>query len=136
MKIRLFTLALGLLTTLYFTSCKSTEEASEKKKSSVVKSTREVPAENMVELIRRQSNVYVSGSGNNISIQIRGKRSIMSNNEPLFIVEGQRMGHDFERIANIDPDDVAMVNVITDPATLASYGVGASNGVIEIRLKR
>jgi len=97
-------------------------------------STRNAPATDMAELIRRQPGITVTGSGQNLSVRIRGNRSFNATNEPLYIVEGRRMGHEFATIANINPQDVARMNVIRDPGNLAAYGLGASNGVIEIFL--
>ena len=126
---------------LCFSACKTTEDRNSiggmredvSKKEMVDKN---VPATSMAELLRRQPNLNVSGSGNNIKVQIRGSRSFNSTNQPLYIVEGRRMGHQYSTIAAIAPQDVQRINVIRDPAQLSSYGVGASNGVIEIFLKK
>lgn len=124
------------------TGCKSSKEYSGdpnekptmKASKSMVKE--DVPARNMAELIGRQPNVVVSGSGSNVSFQIRGRRSFTSTNEPLFIVDGMNMGHDYQRIANIDPKDVRRVNIVRDPADLVAYGSQGANGVIEIYLNK
>ena len=126
---------------LALTACKTSENANSlaDKKEDVKKKTMvrdDVPATSMAELLRRQSSLTVTGSGDNINVQIRGSRSFNSTNEPLYIIEGRRMGHDYRSIAGIAPADVKRINVIRDPAELSSYGVGASNGVIEIFLKK
>lgn len=120
------------------TSCRSSQNQESSPKSIAQKTqsvSKDTPAPNMFELIRRQPGIQVRGSAIAPQIQIRGRRSIMSNNEPLFYLNGQNMGHDFSRIAHINPGDVKRVNVVTDPGELVAYGVGASNGVIEIFLK-
>jgi outer membrane receptor for ferrienterochelin and colicin len=122
----------GVCTVLF--SCNSyqgTLQAGKPDRSMVSKDN--VPA-TMAELMRRQPNIQVSGSDQNLSIKIRGNRSFTTTNEPLFIVNGRRMGHAFASIANINPMDVERITIIRDPAELSGYGVGASNGVIEISL--
>ena len=126
---------------LFTLSCKTSEEANSlaKKKEDVKKKElvdKQNTAQTMAELLRRQPLLSVSGSDNNPSVQIRGKTSFNTTSEPLYIVDGRRMGHDFSTIAAIAPADVERIRVIRDPADLASYGVGAANGVIEINLKK
>ena len=94
------------------------------------------PAPTMYELLRRQPNLIVNGSGQNISLQIRGRSSVLSSNEPLIILDGIRVGEGYDKIAHLNPSDIARIDVISDPASLASYGLGAANGVINIRLKK
>ncbi|RMG24172.1 MAG: hypothetical protein D6730_13065 [Bacteroidetes bacterium] len=119
-----------LATLLLGVSCKSTQYGSS------TRGSEEVPAQNIAELLRRQPNLVVTGSGNNIRIQIRGDRSFNATNQPLFFLDRMNMGHDFSRIAHINPGDVDCIEVVKDPASLASYGVGASNGVIIVHLKK
>ncbi|MEM6628125.1 MAG: TonB-dependent receptor plug domain-containing protein [Bacteroidota bacterium] len=126
---------------LFCTSCKTSEEANSlaKKKEDVKKKSlvdKKNTAQTMAELLRRQPLLTVSGSDNNPSVQIRGKTSFNTTTEPLYIVDGRRMGHNFSTIAAIAPADVEKISVVRDPAELAAYGVGAANGVIEIQLKQ
>ena len=124
-------------------ACKSTQDAS-KKSSNNTRNVQnksmvsnDVPAQDLAELIRRQPSVTVTGSGENISIRIRGNRSFTATNEPLFILDGRRVGHIYSVVAHmVNPADVARINVIRDPATLSSYGSQGANGVIEIKLKK
>jgi len=129
----LYLLFVALVCTVLY-SCNSyqgTLQAGNPSRSMVSKEN--VPA-TMAELIRRQPNIQVSGSDQNLSVRIRGTRSFTTTNEPMYIVNGRRMGHSFASIANINPMDVERISIIRDPAELSGYGVGASNGVIEISL--
>ncbi len=133
---RLYTL-LAMSTLAILVACSSyqgTTTAGDPNSSMV--SNKDNPPSTMAELIRRQPGLVVSGTDNNLSIQMRGNRSFNSTNEPLFIVNGRRMGHEFSTIANINPMDVERIKVVRDPAELSGYGVGASNGVIEIYLTK
>ena len=94
------------------------------------------PVTSIVELIRRQPNVAVTGSGTNIHVEIRGQRSILATNEPLYVVNGQPLGNDYSYVSDLNPGDVARLTVIRDAGTLSSYGSRGANGVIDIRLKK
>lgn len=100
------------------------------------KDLNDAPVTDMAELIRRQPNVTVRGSGNNIDVEIRGQKSFTATTQPLYVLDGRRLGHDFQLISALNPADVARIDIVRDPASLASYGVGASNGVIEIITKK
>ncbi|MDX2247945.1 MAG: TonB-dependent receptor plug domain-containing protein [Bacteroidia bacterium] len=95
---------------------------------------RDTPAATMADLLRRQPNLQVSGSGENIQLQIRGQNTMMTSTEPMIVVDGYRVGSGYAAIQSINPADVARINIIRDPGQLAGYGLGAANGVIEIHL--
>jgi TonB-dependent starch-binding outer membrane protein SusC len=76
-------------------------------------------------------------SDGGLSIRIRGVSSLMSNNQPLCMVDDVPM--DLEHGANlraINPHDIASIEIVQDPAGTAMYGVRGANGVIVIRTKR
>src|SRR5699024_7286864 len=65
-------------------------------------------------------------------IMIRGRRSILGGNAPLFIVDGVPI----DDINDINAEDIASVEVLKDASAQAIYGARASNGVILITTKR
>ena len=72
-----------------------------------------------------------SGSpGSGMRIRIRGTGS-NQNADPLYIVDGVRTGG----IDNIDPSEVASIEVLKDAAAAAIYGSAAANGVVLITTK-
>ncbi len=82
-------------------------------------------------------------------IQIRGNNSFFGNSEPLIIVDGIPYSNDqltttsqvsnggaySSGIANLDPNDIAGINVLKGSSAAALYGSRASNGVIVITTK-
>lgn len=66
------------------------------------------------------------------SIRIRGTNSINSSSEPLYVVDGYA-GAD---ISNIDPNDIASIEVLKDASATAIYGSRGANGVVIITTKR
>jgi TonB-linked SusC/RagA family outer membrane protein len=77
------------------------------------------------------SVLSTSGSpGAGTKIRIRGVNS-NGNSNPLFIVDGMKTGD----INNIDPGDIASMEVLKDAASAAIYGTEGANGVILITTK-
>ncbi len=95
----------------------------------------------------------VSNSGNlgsGTSMRLRGVSSINGNTQPLIVVDGNIFESDynsnfdyanatedqFAELLNVNPDDIATINVLKDAAGTAIYGSQGANGVIEIKTKR
>lgn len=71
--------------------------------------------------------------GDEASIQLRGPTSIMGSQEPLVIVDGVITQG---RLADVDPMDIATIEVVKGAAAASLYGSRAQAGVIEITTKR
>ncbi|ATL46965.1 SusC/RagA family TonB-linked outer membrane protein [Chitinophaga caeni] len=67
------------------------------------------------------------------TIRIRGTRSISASNEPLFIVDG--LMDAITSLNEINPSDIASIDVLKDASSTAIYGSRGSNGVIIITTK-
>jgi TonB-linked SusC/RagA family outer membrane protein len=85
--------------------------------------------------------------GGGISVRIRGNSSINAGNQPLYVIDGIPVisgdfsqeaygGMDFNAISDLNPNDIASVEVLKDAAASAIYGSRASNGVVLITTKR
>ncbi len=70
---------------------------------------------------------------NNNGMQIRGKGSLKATNEPLIVLNGSIFQG---QLADINPNDIATVDVLKDASASAIYGAQASNGVIAITTKK
>lgn len=77
------------------------------------------------------SNSTQIGAGG--EIRIRGNRSITGNNNPLIVVDGMVYGGS---VNDINPDNIANVDILKDASATAIYGSRGSNGVIIISTKR
>ena len=115
------------------------------KKSDVISSVTSVKPENMTkvatsdigEMLRgKAAGVQVTlsngGPGASSNILIRGQNSINGGNAPLVIVDGVPVGN----INDINPNDIASLEILKDAAAQSIYGARASNGVILITTKR
>jgi TonB-linked SusC/RagA family outer membrane protein len=82
-----------------------------------------------------------SGAPNsNVQIRIRGVGTTGDNN-PLYIIDGMAIsGRDGTTtsgsIANINPADIASIEILKDAASAAVYGTRGGNGVVLITTKR
>lgn len=91
-----------------------------------------------VNVVRRDGT---PGSG--AVVNIRGANSLMTNTQPLYIIDGLPMenhgligsnleGYSFDPLLSVNPLDITKVTVVKDPTVTAAYGTKASNGVVFI----
>jgi len=94
--------------------------------------------------------------GGAVSIRIRGTTSLTGSSEPLYVIDGIQMVGDAEGIpgfdwqggsggqqeagtnplANLNPNDIASIEVLKDASATAIYGSRAAAGVVIITTKR
>lgn len=84
--------------------------------------------------------------GTSTQIRIRGASSVNLSNEPLVFVDGIRVnegttgggvgGQSFDRLNDINPDEIESIEVVKGPAAATLYGADASAGVIQIITKK
>jgi TonB-dependent SusC/RagA subfamily outer membrane receptor len=111
------------------------------------------PVKTLADILKaRAPGVQVFSSTGTIGggerIRIRGSNSVSLSNEPLYIVDGIRFesgtgsnsvgvgGQNPSRINDINPDEIADIQILKGPSASAIYGTAASNGVILITTKR
>ncbi|WP_417431801.1 SusC/RagA family TonB-linked outer membrane protein [Halpernia sp.] len=102
-----------------------------------VENAKETPTTNISEMLRgKAAGLQVTlGSarpGGSSNILIRGRNSILGGNDPLIVLDG----FPIENINDINPDDIASIEVLKDASSQAIYGARASNGVILVTTKR
>ena len=95
------------------------------------------------------NNSSSSGVGGAIKVVMRGTKSIEQSSNALYVIDGIPMfnfggggGTEFdsrgktESIADLNPDDIESISVLTGAAAAALYGSNAANGAIVITTKR
>ena len=78
-------------------------------------------------------NASAKGGGN---MEIRGRRSVYNDgghNNPLLILDGMIF---YGELSEINPDDIAQVDILKDASAAAIYGAKAASGVIIIVTKK
>lgn len=103
------------------------------------KALREVPVANLQGALQGRAaglEVQTVGTtpGSGAVIRIRGERSINGSNDPLLVLDG--IPYEGGNLNDINPDDVASVEILKDASSTAIYGSRGSNGVILISTKR
>jgi len=84
--------------------------------------------------------------GSAIKVRVRGASSLTANNQPLVVIDGFIVtttdqtnftdNNTSNPLADLNPNDIASVDVLKDASASAIYGSRASNGVILITTKR
>ena len=95
--------------------------------------------------------LLISGSsgvpGTAPTIRLRGATSISATNTPIYIVDGVLINTDVlqavdlggqgaDPLADLNPEDIASIQVLKDASSTAIYGAKGANGVILINTKR
>lgn len=102
------------------------------------KTLQERPVSNMLQALQgKVSGVDISSNikpGSVPTITVRGNRSLTASNAPLYVVDGIPLTAG--SIGDIDPDDIASVEVLKDASSTAIYGSRGANGVIMITTRK
>ena len=85
-------------------------------------------------------------AGSAVKINVRGTNSIAAGSQPLVVVDGipittgnfdpGNLGSGSNALADINPNDIASMEILKDAAATAIYGSRGANGVILITTKR
>ena len=98
-----------------------------------------------------QINSSAAGVGGAARVVMRGAKSLFKDNNALYVIDGipmtnvsfgsnsdglqgNYMGSD--GVADINPDDIESISVLTGPSAAALYGSDAANGVVLINTKK
>ena len=95
-----------------------------------------IPTANPIEAMQgRVAGLDISRTdgraGGESSILLRGNRSFNAGQEPLYIIDGIAGS-----ISNLNPNDIASIDVLKDASSTAIYGSAGANGVIMITTKQ
>lgn len=82
-------------------------------------------------IFQRDQNLSPRAEGSNITI--RGVSTILSENQPLIVVDNFPYEGD---IKNINPNDVKSITILRDASAASIWGARAGNGVIVIETKQ
>jgi TonB-dependent SusC/RagA subfamily outer membrane receptor len=97
-----------------------------------------VQPRSIADLLRgRVAGVTVEeGPGGSIRVRIRGQRSFMGGNDPLYVIDGMVINTSDGILSGINPMDIESISVLKDASATAAYGSRGANGVIVIKTKR
>ena len=99
---------------------------------------KETPVANVLQAIQgKAAGIDITSNikpGELPQITIRGNRSISASNAPLYVIDGIPFAAG--NVADINPNDIASLEVLKDASATAIYGSRGANGVILITTKR
>lgn len=80
-------------------------------------------------------DVIQTGSepGGGVAVRIRGRRSINASNDPLYVVDGIPLAGGID---DINPQDIASMEVLKDASATGIYGSRGANGVVLVTTRR
>lgn len=83
------------------------------------------------------AGLFVQNSGGKLgqetNVRVRGGSSLTASNQPLYVVDGVPLVSGNQ--SNINPSNIASIEILKDAAATAIYGSRAANGVIIITTK-
>ncbi len=101
------------------------------------KQLKEIPSSSFTQSMQgKVAGVLVNSSarpGDAPSIKVRGTNSINYGQDPIYVIDGIVVD---EGLNNINPDDIASIEVLKDASSKAIYGYRAANGVILVTTKK
>ncbi|BAU53781.1 SusC/RagA family TonB-linked outer membrane protein [Mucilaginibacter gotjawali] len=104
------------------------------------KQIEELPVTSLDQALQgRAAGVQVTSNdgspGGNITVLIRGTGSLATGgNVPLYVIDGYPL--EAGGINNINPNDIASIDVLKDASATAIYGIRAANGVVLVTTKK
>lgn len=91
----------------------------------------------LADRLRAEGGINVMGSGQNVSIVIRGIQTITGDTRPIFVIDGLNMGRDYNLINNsINVNDIRRIKVLKGKSETALYGEAGNNGVIILTMRK
>jgi TonB-linked SusC/RagA family outer membrane protein len=101
------------------------------------KTIKERPVQNAIQAMQgKAAGVDIVSNvrpGEVASVSIRGTRSLSASNSPLYVIDGiPLMGS----INDINPNDIASMEILKDASSTAIYGSRGANGVVLITTKK
>ena len=99
---------------------------------------RERPTQNALQAIQGKApGVHVSSNikpGELPIVRIRGNRSLSASNDPLYVIDGiplvNALGVNSFTMADLNPNDIASIEILKDASATAIYGSRGANGVV------
>ena len=93
-------------------------------------------SQSLADVLRKNSSLQITGSGDAVRITVRGAGSLQLNTQPLFVVDGVPMGNSYARANSaVNPNQIANIRVLKSQSETTIYGEDGNHGVILIKTK-
>ena len=127
-----------LMMGLLFAGCSSTNETRSGETRANQQPDIEIhdPSLRLSDYLQRVGGVDIHETGGKISVIIRGNFSFEAETQPLYVIDGVRSGHDYNRVERMVPvQNIFSVQILKGSEASVRYGLAGSNGAIVIRTK-
>jgi len=117
---------------LVATACSSSQKASGDSSSAAMTS------QTLLQRLRKEPNVRVSGTEDNATIYINNIQGVTGGKqgEPLFVLNGSPIGYNYNQAYQVvQGKEIESVKVLKSTVATVQYGERASNGAVVIRTK-
>ena len=84
----------------------------------------------------RFPGVQVYRAPGGIIVRVRGGSTMSGSGEPLYVIDGFPRQPGTGGLLDINPNDIARIEVLKDPTSLAEYGSRGGNGVVRVTTKK
>ncbi|MCY7378210.1 MAG: TonB-dependent receptor plug domain-containing protein [Gemmatimonadaceae bacterium] len=74
-------------------------------------------------------------AGGGIKVRVRQSGDFDGRGDPLYIIDGVPTEPP-DGVLNIEPNEIARIEVLKDAASTSSYGLRGANGIVKITMKR
>lgn len=131
------TFGVVLLISIFMVGCTSTKVSTDPDLNSTHISLNQdqVSPHDWGTILRKVPGLKVTGSYPDLSILMRGPKSVSQSSEPLYVLDGVVLGNSFRELASVaDPSNIKKIRVLKGPES-AKYGMRGAFGVIEVLLK-
>ncbi len=102
------------------------------------KQIKQMPVQNALQAMQGKATGVVINNNNRPGelgdVRIRGNRSVLADNDPLYVIDGIPMTAG--SMADVNPNDIETMEVLKDASATAIYGSRGANGVILITTKK
>jgi len=101
---------------------------------------RERPSQNLLQAMQgKAAGIHITSNikpGELPVVRIRGNRSIGASNDPLYVIDGipvvNSLGVNSFSMSDLNPNDIASIEILKDASATAIYGSRGANGVVLI----
>jgi len=90
----------------------------------------------LADYLQTKGGVIVSGTGDNVIVQIRGINSLQGDTRPFYYIDGVAIGRSYaDANSALNPNNIKSVRILSSLSELAIYGENGNNGIILIKSK-
>lgn len=133
---RIFALSISIFLLSSITACKTQKPEGEALSQKVKLPPTSISYSSLADYLNMVGGVTVTGVGDDIRLQIRGRDSIMDDTRPFIYIDEIPFGRGYSKANNaLNPNNIEKVKILSSITETAVYGEAGHAGVIKIYTK-